>query len=141
MPEEANRVPEIEIAHKNISLANIYRIEVIKYCILASTSLLAFTVSFRPALVEPVNNVLLWVSWFSLGFSALGGVGNMYGWERFYMTYRDYDLRDMKAEGKAARKPIQLLRRFCMMLQFAGLAAGVLSVALYFSQNIDKLKP
>ena len=133
------QIPDIDVLHKDIALANHYRIEVIKYCILSSTALLAFTVSFRPKLETPVCDVLMWISWFSLALSIMGGVGNMYGWENFYISYRDFDFKTKGVEGKAMRKRITFLRRVSMFFQFSGLSLGVMTIALYFALNMDKV--
>src|SRR5690242_17130086 len=89
----ASRRPDIDTVHKDIALANTYRLEGIKAAVAISTALLAFTVSFRPTLSHIDNGGLMLASWILLAVSVLGGLLNLYGWERFYISYRDHDLK------------------------------------------------
>jgi hypothetical protein len=136
-PCEGQR-PSIQALQTDIGFGNQFRLELIKTTMALATGLLAFTVAFRPTLVQPVNTQLMWVGWLGLGLSAIGAMINMYGWERFYISYRDH--KDDQAKGAAARKVITAWRRFGASLQFAGFAAGVLSIAVFAAQNLDRVR-
>ena len=142
------RTPTIEAIHFNISLANQYRLEMIKHLLAIAAALLAFTVTFRPTLVRVELPWVMWIAWFGLGISIVGGVFHMLGWDHFYKSYRDFDgkspdPKDPKKgerEGDAARKRINLWRRFAMAAQFIGFIVGVASVAIFASLNIDNVR-
>ena len=60
----------------------------------------------------------------------------MHGWDRFYVSYRDFDHRGDKNGGKAKRKQIAAWRRPAMVMQFAGFAIGMLAIGLFSAMNI-----
>jgi hypothetical protein len=132
-------VPTIEAVQTDIGFANQFRLELIKTSLTISAALLAFTVTFRPSLTLPRWEWMMWASWIGLGLSCLGAMGNMYGWEQFYISYRDY--KGDIPKGKKARKTITRWRRFSMFIQFAGFAVGVLALAIFAAANLDNVKP
>ena len=131
-------VPTITALQTDVGFANKYRLELIKTSLTVAAALLAFTVTFRPNLSAPQCEWLMWVGWIGLGLSTLGAMGNMYGWEQFYIPYRDYKLD--QDEGKRVRHTITLWRRRAMAVQFAGFAFGVMSIAIFSAINLDHLK-
>src|SRR5277367_6612538 len=86
------REPSIDALQRDIALANQYRLELIKLLMTLSAGILAFTVSFRPSLRDVQNGWLMWAGWIGLGVSMVGGMIHMLGWDRFYVSYRDYDI-------------------------------------------------
>lgn len=131
-------VPTIAAIHTDVGFANQFRLELIKTSLVVATGLLAFTVSFRPSISEPKWEWLMWAGWIGLGLSAIGAMGNMYGWERFYVSYRDH--RYDQEKGKRVRRSITRWRRIAMAAQFAGFAFGVLSIAIFAATNLDRVK-
>ncbi len=129
-------VPTIGAIQTDVGFGNLFRLELIKLTLTLAPALLAFTVAFRPQLEHPQWLLLMWIGWGSLGLATLGGMINMYGWERFYLSYRDYK-HDLEA-GKVARKRITAWRRIGALLQFAGFGVGVLAIALFAATNLDK---
>jgi hypothetical protein len=81
----------------------------------------------------------MWIGWLGLGLSLVGGMIHMQGWDRFYISYRDYDWWDQ--DGKAARKRINKWRRAGMVLQYLGFAAGVVAIAIFAAVNIGNVTP
>ncbi|WP_298239765.1 hypothetical protein [uncultured Bradyrhizobium sp.] len=132
-------IPTIAALQTDIGFANQFRLELIKTTFLVATGLLAFTVSFRPSVPVPKWEGLMWLGWIALGLSTIGAMGNLYGWERFYASYRDY--KNNQADGERARHNITRLRRIAMTIQFGGFALGVLSIALFAAANLDNVKP
>ena len=134
-PAESAR-PTIEAVHRDIELANRYRLELIKLIMTISAAVLAFTVSFRPSLRSVELPWLMWMGWIGLGASMVGGMIHMHGWDRYYVSYRDYDWRNRKECGKEKRRQINRWRDTGMFIQFAGFAVGVMAIALFAAENI-----
>ncbi len=133
-----DRHPTIDVLQHDIERANVYRLELIKSMLTIATAVLAFTVSFRPTIINPDWVSLMWIGWLGLGISIIGGLVNMWGWERFYISYRDYDWKKKKEAGKQHRKTITAWRRIAMFIQFSCLSVGILSVACFTAENIGK---
>lgn len=131
-------VPTIAAVQTDIGFANQFRLELIKLILTLAPALLAFTVAFRPKLKDPVWILLMWIGWPALGAATVGAMVNMYGWERFYASYRDHKA-DLEA-GKQARKLITFWRRCGAVLQFAGFGVGVLAIAIFAALNLDKVQ-
>src|SRR5262245_30775316 len=107
----------LEILHNDITLANTYRLETTKLLLAITTALFAFTISFRPSLKTIENESLMLVGWIALAASLVGGIFELFGWERFYISYRE-DYHEWRrtganesAEAKAARSKITFWRR------------------------------
>ena len=137
--EDVIPVPTIAAVQTDIGFANQFRLELIKLILTLAPALLAFTVAFRPTLKDPVRLELLWIGWPALGLATVGAMVNMYGWERFYASFRDY--KDDVPAGKKARKGITFWRRCGAILQFVGFGAGVLAIAIFAALNLDKVQP
>ncbi len=131
------KTPTIESIHSNVEWANNYRLELIKLVMTLSAGVLAFTVSFRPSLKQVDEPLLMWIGWVGLGLSLVGGMIHMQGWDRFYISYRDFDWNG--EDGKAARKKINCWRRFGMLLQYLGFAAGIIAIAIFSALNIGNV--
>lgn len=130
--------PNKEFLLKDIERANVYRLELIKIMLAMASGVLAFTVSFRPSIENPAGIWLMSVGWIALALSIVGGVFMLWMWEKFYISYRDYDNRGKKEDGKTYRKSITEWRRFWQFLQYLGLIVGVLSIGLFAAINIDR---
>jgi len=129
--------PTIEALHRDIAFANQYRLELIKHLLTLATALLAFTVSFRPSLRVAEHEWLMYIGWIALGLSLIGGIFHMLGWDRFYISYHDFDYKDR--DGKRPRKIIKIWRRYAMITQFSGFIIGVVCVALFAALNIHNM--
>lgn len=140
-PLQQQRTPTIDAVHRDIALANQYRLELIKLIMTISAAVLAFTVSFRPSLRQVEYPWLMWMGWIGLGVSMVGGMLHMYGWDRFYVSYRDHDWKGQKERGKQTRASINRWRRVGMFLQFAGFAIGVMAIAFFAAGNIGNVTP
>lgn len=148
VPPPVPAKPDIDALHRDIALANAYRLEGIKTSITVAGALVAFTVSFRPTLQVVSSPWMMLLSWLTLGASIFGGLVNMHGWTRFYVSYRDYDwkLRDSKVradanEGRDARRSITRWRSFGAACQWVGLAIGVVFLAIFSWQNLPNIVP
>ena len=104
-----------------------------------AAAILAFTVSFGPSLKQVDQPDLMWVGWIGLGLSMVGGIIHMQGWDRFYISYRDYEW--FGKSGKQARNCINKWRRAGMILQYAGFFVGVFAIAIFAALNITNVAP
>jgi hypothetical protein len=138
--------PTIESVHRDITFANQYRLELIKYLLAIAAALFAFTITFRPSLSRVDLGWAMWLGWAGLGASMIGGMFHMLGWDHYYKSYRDYDWKlratpaEAKAEGRAARKKINGWRRIALSFQFGGFIVGVIGVGLFAAANIDNVR-
>jgi hypothetical protein len=55
----------------------------------------------------------------------------LYGWERFYLTYRDFDWRGEGEKGMEQRKSTTTWRRIGRVCQFAGFVIGTFTIGLF----------
>ncbi|MBX7481673.1 hypothetical protein [Qipengyuania qiaonensis] len=131
-------VPPIEVIHTDVDFANRYRLELNKTLLALAAGLLAFTISFPPALTAITHDWLLGLSWAALAGSLLGGLFNLYGWEKFYISYRDFAADE--AGGDAYRKTVTFWRRLAHGLQFAGFIGGVIALASFVIVNRANVK-
>jgi hypothetical protein len=144
MPDQ----PTIDAIHRDIALANTYRLEWQKAIMTIAAALFAFTVTFRPELAVVEEMWTMWTGWGGLAVCIFGGIVNMVGWEHFYKSYQDCDwtYRDNllpitgKWLGKQARRKINRWRRAGMACQFGGFAVGVIGIAIFASANLDNPK-
>jgi hypothetical protein len=134
----AIKQPTIDVVHKDIALGNQYRLELDKLLLTLATALLAFSVAFVPTLRQVDYVQLMMVGWACLAASVVGGVVELHGWERFYLTYRDYEHKG--EDGTKVREQITGWRRFGRFVQMAGFAAGVVSIAAFYISNFQHLK-
>jgi hypothetical protein len=158
----------LEILHKDIALANTYRLETTKFLLAIVTALFAFTVSFRPTLKVVEGENLMWIGWLGLAASLGGGIFELFGWENFYISYRlDYKkwkedvaavtrgksaeetaaaiaeltVREASEAGKAARATITCWRRLARTIQFTGFILGVGAIAYFSALNLHNVVP
>jgi hypothetical protein len=126
----------IEAVHQDISFANTYRLEVIKTMLAITTALLAFTISFRPTLdvIEQQNSMV--IGWVCLATSLIAGIATMYCWERFYISYRDFDWKGLHDNGKSYRSTVTFFRRWLFAIQCIGFLLGVAGVANFAIVNV-----
>ena len=129
--------PTHDEIHKDISLGNNYRLESSKFLLAISSGILAFTVSFPPAIDPSTDVSILKYGWLALSVSIMGGIGNLYGWERFYLSYRDYDWKEEFKAGDRYRIIVNRVRRVFRLSQILGLIAGALSIGFFASANIQ----
>ncbi|MEP7121885.1 MAG: hypothetical protein ABJE95_13275 [Byssovorax sp.] len=141
--------PTVDAMHRDVAFANIFRLEGIKTSIAIAGALLAFTVTFRPTLREVTWQWMMLVAWLMLGTSILGGLLNLYGWERFYISYRDHDWEhrfresaDVRKQlGKKARTWVTRWRSAGAIFQWVGLLGGVVLLAVFSWQNLPNVLP
>ena len=141
------QTPTIEALHRDIALANQYRIELIKILLTITAALFAFTVTFRPSLIRIEHGWAMWAGWGGLALSMIGGLFHMLGWDHYYKSYRDFDWKNKnnplaRQDGKIARKRIDCWRKNAMYIQFGGFIVGVACIGIFAGTNIDNaLKP
>jgi hypothetical protein len=139
--QEHLKRPDIDALQTDIGFANTYRLEVIKTVLGISTALLAFTISFRPKLSVVQYEWMMEWSWWALSISIVAGIVTMYLWERFYISYRDYDWKGKSAEGKPLRGKISAWRRIFFTLEISGCMLGVIGVAYFSIVNLPNAAP
>jgi hypothetical protein len=134
--KEQELIRSLEDAHRDIALANQYRLEFIKHTMSLATAVLVFTVSFvkdaLPSGAAPQSAAYIGYGWFAMAISLIGGLAHMVGWDRFYISYRDYDYRGDGVRGKEVRKKITFFRRIAMFLQIAGFGFGLLLITYFY---------
>src|SRR5262245_15208463 len=69
--------PTIDAIHRDVALANKYRLELIKYLLAIAAALFAFTITFRPSLSRIDFAWAMWLGWLGLGISMIGGMFHM----------------------------------------------------------------
>ena len=74
------------------------------------------------------------IGWAFMILSLLGGLGHMAGWDRFYISYRDFK-KDLTT-GDRVRESITKWRRRAMWLQLVGLFAGMGCITVYCIANL-----
>jgi hypothetical protein len=123
----------------NLGFANTYRLELNKQIVAISTALFAFTVAFftpnsvsaHAAQMTAALRWLAWAGWTFLGLAIFSGLAQMELWERFYMTYRDYDNRGQKDVGIAKRRPLTICRRVAKGVQYFAFAVGGCCIGVF----------
>lgn len=155
--------PTIEAIQRDVDFANRYRMELIKFLLAAASALFAFTVTFRPSLVQVDLAWAMWIGWSGLAVSMFGGIFHMLGWEHYYKSYRDCDwamqgkflalaksgmsdaekqawaVAEAKREGETTREHIDHWRKAAKIFQFVGFIVGVACIALFACVNIDSV--
>jgi hypothetical protein len=136
--------PTIESIHRDITFANSYRLELLKYLLAIAAALFAFTVAFRPTLSPVASPWAMWLGWAGLAVSMVGGILHMMGWDHYYKSYRDCDWRyretDGRERGRRKRKEINLWRRSAMVSQYVGFAIGVIGIGIFAGVNVDNVR-
>ena len=130
--------PTIDVIHRDVDFANRYRLELNKTLLALAAALLAFTISFPPALTAIRDDWILGLSWAALAASLLGGLFNLYGWEKFYISYRDFS--SDKTGGDAYRQRVTFWRRLSHGVQFVGFIVGVVALASFVIVNRANVK-
>jgi multisubunit Na+/H+ antiporter MnhB subunit len=119
-----------------------YRKEYYKYVLTIVTSLLAFTVSFQPQLSQSPELVgFMYLGWLGLGVTVLAGVWVHMLWSKFFVSFRDFDNRGKRDQGKSVRRDITARRRFLDKLMMVGLAVGVVGVVAFAATNLRHVGP
>lgn len=136
--KQKSEPPSPEIVHINIGLANTYRLELLKTMLAISAALFAFTISFPPALIRIDHTTVLVWAWIGLAASTIAGLLNLYGWEKFYISYRDYD--DRYDAGQRYRKLVTGARRLAHFVQMAGMIVGIAALAWFVVVNRSNVK-
>jgi len=137
--------PTIDAIQRDVALANQYRLELIKFLLGVAAALFAFTVAFRPTLERVDMYWAMWWGWLGLALSMYGGIFHMLGWDHYYKSYRDHDWKNRssaqgKAEGKEARRVINVWRRLAMYFQFGGFMVGVAGIGIFAAANLDNVR-
>jgi hypothetical protein len=128
--------PTIEAVHRDVEFGIQFRLELSKTLLTLAAALFAFTVAFPPAIVPGTDLTLLWLGWGGLCVSMAGGFVNLYGWEKYYLSYRDYDWDEKHQQGKEKRKEITLWRRIGRFFQFGGFLIGTFAIGLFTIHNL-----
>jgi hypothetical protein len=68
----------------------------------------------------------------------VGGLANLYGWERFYISYRDFNTD--YAAGESKRHWVTFWRRCGRFAQFVGLVLGISLLAAFVVVNRANVK-
>jgi hypothetical protein len=131
--------PTITSVQFDIGQGNNYRMELGKTMLAVATGLLAFTISFPPTLTKISWIEAMQIGWLCLVASIIGGFVNMYGWEKFYLTYRD-DFHDQGEKAEKKRNKITCWRRAGRLFQFAGLFGGVIGIGLFAYYNLPNIQ-
>ena len=137
-PPPAVTRPTIEALQNDIALGNQYRLELDKLLLALATALLAFTVAFIPTLRQVDHLQLMMIGWACLAASVVGGVLELHGWERFYLSYRDTNWKGVDGDG--VRRNITRWRRLGRFVQMAGFLAGVAAITAFYMWNFQHLK-
>jgi hypothetical protein len=129
----------LEDIHRDVAFANSYRLELIKHTISLSAGVFVLTLTFIKDYIA--NRTVLFtemipIGWAALVVSILGGLAHMATWDRYYISYRDWDFAGDKEKGKKARKLINICRWISMVLQFGGLAAGLVAMLVFYAMNL-----
>ena len=66
--------------------------------------------------------------------SILAGLAQFVGWDPYYMTWRDYEWKNIS--GKDKRKVITFWRRFALVIQLVAFVAGLVLIAVFCAVNM-----
>lgn len=135
----AEHRPGAEWVLKDIDRSIDYRKKYYEYSVTIATALLAFSISFPPALTAVHYVILVKVAWVALGISILCGVTAHFAWSKFFISFRDFDNRERRDEGKLNRKKWTLVRRAMEFLQFLCLLIGVMGMSIFAGINYQYL--
>lgn len=141
-PNKAQGRPAADFLKSDLDRAVDYRKEYYKYVIAIATALLAFTVSFPPQLSRPPEMTwLILAAWAFLGLAVLAGVRVHMTWAKFFISFRDFDNKGKKDEGRKVRELINLERHILDVFQIIGLVVGVIGIVLFAGSNLKYLAP
>ena len=96
-----------------------------RYSVTSATALLGFSISFAPTLTAVHCVAVVRVAWVALGVSILCGVTAHFAWSKFFISFRDFENRKRRDEGKLNRKKWTSFRRAMEFFQFVCLLIGV----------------
>jgi hypothetical protein len=131
--------PGIDALQRDIEFGIRFRLELDKTLLTLVTALFAFTIAFAPTLATQVKGLYLPIGWTALALSMIGGIAELHGWERFYLTYRDFEHKGL--DGKPARKRITAWRRLGRFVFFTGFIVGALMIGLFAIENLPNVRP
>lgn len=131
--------PGAEWVLKDIDRSVDYRKKYYEYSITIATALLAFSISFPPALTAVHCVFLVRIAWLALGISILCGVSVHFAWSTFFISFRDFDNHSQVAEGKLKRKGWTFIRRTLEIFQFLSLLIGVMGMTIFAGVNYQYL--
>jgi hypothetical protein len=77
-----------------------------------------------------------WSGWTLLLVSIICGLSSLNCWERFYMSFRDYDNKGEEAQGVLVRKGLTFTRRVVDTVQIVTLAGGAVLVAIFAASRL-----
>lgn len=120
---------------KDIDRSIDYRKKYYEYSLTIATALLAFSISFPPALTAIHYLSLVRIAWVALGISILCGVTVHFAWSKFFISFRDFDNRNRVDQGRLNRKNWTDLRRVMEFIQFFSLLIGVMGIAIFAGVN------
>jgi hypothetical protein len=138
-PQTDHPKPDIDTVHKDIALGNQWRLELDKTLLALVSALFAFTIAFPPSLQSATHEIFLRVGWGALVASMIGGLVEFHGWERFYLTYRDYEFHGK--DGRATRRIITLCRRIGRVLFMGGFIIGAAAIGWFAIENLPHVRP
>lgn len=133
------KIPDIESLHRDVGFGVQFRLELDKLVLTLASALFAFSTSYVPTLRTVMSAGWLAFSWVSLAVSVAGGVFELLGWEKFYLSYRDFNHKGKVAEGESARKRITSWRRVARGAQLLGFVAGVVGMAVFYAINFRNI--
>lgn len=131
--------PGAEWVLKDIDRSIDYRKKYYEYSVTIATALLAFSISFPPTLTAVQCVALVRIAWVALGVSILCGVTVHFAWSKFFISFRDFDNRDRRNEGKLNRKKWTSFRRVMEFFQFVCLLIGVMGMSIFAGVNYQYL--
>jgi hypothetical protein len=131
----AEHRPGAEWVLKDIDRSIDYRKKYYEYAVTIATALLAFSISFPPTLTAIHFVILVRIAWVALGISILCGVSVHFAWSKFFISFRDFDNRNFRDEGKRNRKKWSSLRRVMELVQFLTLFIGVMGMSIFAGVN------
>ncbi|HYC58990.1 MAG TPA: hypothetical protein VEK79_05425 [Thermoanaerobaculia bacterium] len=127
----------LEDLHRDITFANQYRLEFIKHTMSLAAAVFVFTLTFKQNIIGtgPAYGVTYaFSSWLAMIVSLMGGLAQLSGWDRYYMTWRDYEWRDQS--GQDARRTITAWRRFGLVVQIGFFITGLVLMAIFCALNM-----
>ena len=131
--------PGAEWVIKDIDRSIDYRKKYYDASFTIATALLAFSISFPPALTAVHYVILVRIAWVALGVSILCGVTVHFAWSKFFISFRDFDNKSHHDAGKANREGWTALRRTMEFLQFLCLLIGVMGMSIFAGVNYQNL--
>jgi hypothetical protein len=135
----AENRPGAEWVLKDIDRSIDYRKKFYDYSVTIATALLAFSISFPPALTAVHMVILVRIAWVALGISILCGVSVHFVWSKFFISFRDFDNEGKRDQGTCRRKIWTFCRRGLEICQFVCLLVGVMGMAIFAGVNYQYL--